>query len=99
VGGRFLSLSQSRASTHNDKGVPEARRNGAASIECALTGGVAALILRDIPLSISAGIGFIALSGVAVLNGLVIISFIQVLRSQGRSVADARWRTLCARAP
>ncbi len=58
-------------------------------VPLALTGGVAALVLRDIPLSISAGIGFIALSGVAVLNGLVIISFIQGLRSQGRSVAEA----------
>ncbi len=58
-------------------------------VPLALTGGVAALVLRDIPLSISAGIGFIALSGVAVLNGLVIISFIQGLRSQGRSVAQA----------
>ena len=46
-------------------------------------------MLRDIPLSISAGIGFIALSGVAVLNGLVIITFIQGLRNQGRTVADA----------
>ena len=58
-------------------------------VPLALTGGVAALILRDIPLSISAGVGFIALSGVAVLNGLVIISFIQELRAEGRSVADA----------
>ncbi len=58
-------------------------------VPLALTGGVAALILRDIPLSISAGVGFIALSGVAVLNGLVIISFIQGLRSQGRPVAEA----------
>jgi heavy metal efflux system protein len=58
-------------------------------VPLALTGGVAALMLRDIPLSISAGIGFIALSGVAVLNGLVIISFIQGLRAQGRGVRDA----------
>ena len=58
-------------------------------VPLALTGGVAALVLRDIPLSISAGIGFIALSGVAVLNGLVIITFIQGLRNQGRTVADA----------
>ncbi|MBU1979615.1 MAG: CusA/CzcA family heavy metal efflux RND transporter, partial [Gammaproteobacteria bacterium] len=43
----------------------------------ALTGGILALWLRDIPLSISAGVGFIALSGVAVLNGLVMISFIR----------------------
>ena len=58
-------------------------------VPLALTGGVAALVLRDIPLSISAGIGFIALSGVAVLNGLVIISFIQGLRAQGRPVQEA----------
>jgi cobalt-zinc-cadmium resistance protein CzcA len=50
----------------------------------ALTGGIAALWLRDIPLSISAGVGFIALSGVAVLNGLVMISFIRGLREEGR---------------
>jgi heavy metal efflux system protein len=58
-------------------------------VPLALTGGVAALLLLDIPLSISAGIGFIALSGVAVLNGLVIISFIQRLRADGMSVAEA----------
>jgi cobalt-zinc-cadmium resistance protein CzcA len=58
-------------------------------VPLALTGGVAALALRGIPLSISAGVGFIALSGVAVLNGLVIVSFIQRLRSDGLSVADA----------
>ena len=58
-------------------------------VPLALTGGVAALLLRGIPLSISAGVGFIALSGVAVLNGLVIIAFIQRLRSEGRSVAEA----------
>jgi cobalt-zinc-cadmium resistance protein CzcA len=52
----------------------------------ALTGGILALWLRDIPLSISAGVGFIALSGVAVLNGLVMISFIRILREQGRSL-------------
>jgi cobalt-zinc-cadmium resistance protein CzcA len=58
-------------------------------VPLALTGGVAALLLRDIPLSISAGVGFIALSGVAVLNGLVIIAFIERLRSEGRSVIEA----------
>ncbi|OYX87910.1 MAG: CusA/CzcA family heavy metal efflux RND transporter, partial [Xanthobacter sp. 35-67-6] len=58
-------------------------------VPLALTGGVAALLLRDIPLSISAGIGFIALSGVAVLNGLVIIAFIQRLRAEGRAILDA----------
>ena len=52
-------------------------------IPFAHTGGIVALWLRDIPLSISAGVGFIALSGVAVLNGLVMISFIRSLREQG----------------
>lgn len=51
-------------------------------IPLALTGGIIALWLRDIPLSISAGVGFIALSGVAVLNGLVMITFINKLREQ-----------------
>ena len=58
-------------------------------VPLALTGGIAALLLRDIPLSISAGIGFIALSGVAVLNGLVIIAFIQRLREEGKAIVDA----------
>jgi cobalt-zinc-cadmium resistance protein CzcA len=58
-------------------------------VPLALTGGVFALTLRGIPLSISAGIGFIALSGVAVLNGLVLISFIKSLRESGASLADA----------
>jgi cobalt-zinc-cadmium resistance protein CzcA len=58
-------------------------------VPLALTGGVVALLLRDIPLSISAGIGFIALSGVAVLNGLVIIAFIQNLRAEGHALVDA----------
>ena len=52
-------------------------------VPLALTGGVLALALRGIPLSISAGVGFIALSGVAVLNGLVMISFIRSLREAG----------------
>jgi cobalt-zinc-cadmium resistance protein CzcA len=58
-------------------------------IPFALTGGVLALWLRDIPLSISAAVGFIALSGVAVLNGLVLISFIRNLSEQGHALADA----------
>lgn len=55
----------------------------------ALSGGIVALWLRGIPLSISAAVGFIALSGVAVLNGLVMLSFIRDLRAQGRSLEDA----------
>jgi len=52
-------------------------------VPLALTGGVLALWLRGMPLSISAGVGFIALSGVAVLNGLVMLSFIRQLRGEG----------------
>jgi cobalt-zinc-cadmium resistance protein CzcA len=57
----------------------------------ALTGGVLALWLRDIPLSMSAGVGFIALSGVAVLNGLVMLSFIRELRLS-MAVVQATWQ-------
>jgi len=52
-------------------------------VPLALTGGVLALWLRGIPLSISAGVGFIALSGVAVLNGLVMVSFMRKLLQSG----------------
>lgn len=58
-------------------------------VPLALTGGVLALAARGIPLSISAGVGFIALSGVAVLNGLVMISFVRSLREGGLPLADA----------
>jgi heavy metal efflux system protein len=58
-------------------------------VPLALTGGVAALLLRDIPLSISAAVGFIALSGVAVLNGVVMISFINKLRADGKPLDEA----------
>jgi len=55
----------------------------------ALSGGVLALWLRDIPLSISAAVGFIALSGVAVLNGLVMLAFIRDLREKGLGLDEA----------
>ena len=58
-------------------------------VPLALTGGVAALMLRDLPLSISAAIGFIALSGVAVLNGVVMLSFIRDLRAKGVALEQA----------
>lgn len=58
-------------------------------VPLALTGGVAALALSGIPMSISAGIGFIALSGVAVLNGVVMLSFIRDLRERGSGVLEA----------
>jgi cobalt-zinc-cadmium resistance protein CzcA len=58
-------------------------------IPFAMTGGVLALWLRGMPLSISAAIGFIALSGVAVLNGLVMLSFVRSLREQGHSPEQA----------
>lgn len=55
----------------------------------AITGGIFSLWLRDIPFSISAGVGFIALSGVAVLNGLVMVSFIRKLIDDGLPLIDA----------
>jgi len=58
-------------------------------VPLALTGGVAALLLRDLPLSISAGVGFIALSGIAVLNGIVMLSFIRQLRLDGMGLDEA----------
>jgi len=66
----FMAFNSARAALLVFSGVP-----------LALTGGIAALALRDIPLSISAGVGFIALSGVAVLNGVVMLSFIRIRRS------------------
>ncbi|MAE31338.1 MAG: hypothetical protein CMO43_07065 [Verrucomicrobiales bacterium] len=59
------------------------------AVPLALTGGVAALWLRGLPFSISAAVGFIALSGVAVLNGLVLVTFINQLREQGRPLEEA----------
>jgi cobalt-zinc-cadmium resistance protein CzcA len=53
------------------------------AVPLGLTGGIVALWLRDMPFSISAAVGFIALSGVAVLNGLVMVSFINQLRREG----------------
>ena len=61
----------------------------ATGIPLALTGGVVALLIRGMPFSITAAVGFIALSGVAVLNGLVMISHFNQLREEGRSLRDA----------
>ena len=58
-------------------------------VPLAMTGGVIALWIRGLPLSISAGVGFIALSGVAVLNGLVLISFIRRLQADGTPLDEA----------
>ena len=58
-------------------------------VPLALTGGIFSLWIRDIPFSISAAVGFIALSGVAVLNGLVMLTFINRLRAEGASLDDA----------
>lgn len=74
----FMAFNSARAALLVFSGVP-----------LALTGGIAALMLRDIPLSISAGVGFIALSGVAVLNGVVMLSFIRDLESKGRPLEEA----------
>lgn len=74
----FMAFNSARAAMLVFSGVP-----------LALTGGIAALMLRDIPLSISAGVGFIALSGVAVLNGVVMLSFIRDLEKHGRPLEEA----------
>ena len=74
----FMAFNSARAALLVFSGVP-----------LALTGGIAALALRDIPLSISAGVGFIALSGVAVLNGVVMVSFIRDLQAKGMALDEA----------
>jgi cobalt-zinc-cadmium resistance protein CzcA len=74
----FMAFNSARAALLVFSGVP-----------LALTGGIAALALRDIPLSISAGVGFIALSGVAVLNGVVMLSFIRDLQEKGMGLDEA----------
>lgn len=61
----------------------------ATGIPLALTGGIAALWLRDMPFSITAAVGFIALSGVAVLNGLVMVTHFNDLLLEGRSLREA----------
>ncbi|MBT8098974.1 MAG: CusA/CzcA family heavy metal efflux RND transporter, partial [Gammaproteobacteria bacterium] len=57
-------------------------------VPLALTGGIVALLLRGIPFSISAAVGFIALSGIAVLNGLVMVAFIRDLLAHGHSLDE-----------
>ena len=59
------------------------------SVPLAATGGIAALWWRGLPFTISAAVGFIALFGIAVLNGIMLISYINQLRGQGRSVREA----------
>jgi cobalt-zinc-cadmium resistance protein CzcA len=59
------------------------------NVPLATTGGILALLGRGMPFSISAGVGFIALFGVAVLNGLVLLTYISQLRERGRSLDDA----------
>ncbi len=58
-------------------------------VPLAMTGGVFALWLREMPFTISAAVGFIALSGIAVLNGIMLISFINQLREEGRPLREA----------
>jgi cobalt-zinc-cadmium resistance protein CzcA len=58
-------------------------------VPLALTGGIIALWLRDMPFSISAAVGFIALSGVSILNGLVMVAFINQLRNEGMELDEA----------
>lgn len=58
-------------------------------VPLAATGGVAALWLRGLPFTISAAVGFIALAGIAVLNGIMLVAFVNQLRAQGRDVRTA----------
>ncbi|WP_131783677.1 efflux RND transporter permease subunit [Legionella gresilensis] len=74
----FMAFGSARAALLIFSGVP-----------LALTGGIIALWLRGIPFSISAGVGFIALSGVAVLNGVVMVSFIRSLIEEGKALHNA----------
>lgn len=83
VGGAFYESSQTFISQSDDANFGLYKYH--AGIPFALTGGMLALWTRGIPLSISAAVGFIALSSVAVLNGLVMLSFIRSLRKQGLS--------------
>ncbi|MBA6297797.1 efflux RND transporter permease subunit [Colwellia sp. MB02u-9] len=78
IGLLFLALGSFKDSMIIFTGVP-----------LALTGGIFALLLRDIPFSISAAVGFIALSGIAILNGLVMVSFIRELRRAGAALDTA----------
>ena len=60
------------------------------NVPFAVTGGVFAMALRGIPLSISAGVGFIALFGVAVLNGLILVGYMKQRREEGASARERR---------
>lgn len=62
------------------------------NVPVAATGGILALVLRGMPLSISAGVGFIAVSGVAVMNGVVLLSHILNLRREGVGLQEAAER-------
>jgi len=62
------------------------------NVPIAATGGIFALYFRGMPFSISAGVGFIALFGVAVLNGVVLVSYIHQLRQEGVSVSEAAYQ-------
>lgn len=62
------------------------------NVPMAATGGIYALWLRDMPFSISAGVGFIALFGIAVMNGVVLVSFIRDRHASGKSLEDSIWK-------
>ncbi|MGB8169036.1 MAG: CusA/CzcA family heavy metal efflux RND transporter [Chthoniobacteraceae bacterium] len=74
----FLSFGSLRQATLVYSGIP-----------LAVTGGIFALWVRGMPFTISAGVGFIALSGVAVLNGVMMVSYFNQLREEGREVHEA----------
>jgi cobalt-zinc-cadmium resistance protein CzcA len=66
-------------------------------VPLALCGGILALLVRGLPVSISAAVGFIALSGVAVLNGLVMVTFVEELRGRGQGIDQAVFEGSVAR--
>ena len=62
------------------------------AVPIAACGGILALTVRGMPFSISAGVGFIALFGVAVLNGVVLLSYMNQMRDEGASVEEATYQ-------
>jgi hypothetical protein len=82
----FACEAQRREWLNRSQGAPQCRSPGAVACDCT---GIVGLWLRDMPFSITAAVGFIALSGVAVLNGLVMLSFINQLRQEGVTIGDA----------
>ena len=67
------------------------------NVPFAAVGGIFALALRGMPFSISAAVGFIALFGIAILNGVVMVSYMEERRKEGLAMADAAWQAAMTR--